>query len=156
MTLNQFSYPFLRTFPAKGHKGLSSPQHSNILVRSLESCILTANHRETIRRILSKPTRKKGAQLNIRFLPNHTISKKPLGTRMGTGKGRPEKKVACLRKGAPIFVIHGNITGIPFKKLFKRIKFRFPIDLKVKERLYIKSLPTKIQIRIKKNDIYDV
>lgn len=125
-------YQFYRAFPTKGQKGLASPSGDGyILVRTLDSCILTPTHRETIRRILSKTTRKRRAQLNIRFFPNYTVSKKPLGTRMGTGKGRPESKVSCLHKGRPLFAIKGKVPLTIVKPLYQKIKFRLPIDSKL-------------------------
>jgi len=46
---------------------------------------------------------------------------------MGSGKGRPEGFIACLRKGAPLFVIHGNVPLTKFKSLYKRVNFRLPV-----------------------------
>jgi len=122
----KFTYPFNRTFPAKGHKGLASPQGASIIIKSLTSCIFTPANREAARRIFSKPVKKAGAKLNIRFLPSLSISKKPLQTRMGTGKGRPDGHISCLRRGAPLFVIHGHISLTKIKRLYRRVSFRLP------------------------------
>ena len=46
-------------------------------------------------------------QLWIRVFPDKPVSKKPLETRMGKGKGAPEEWVAVLRPGNMIIEISG-------------------------------------------------
>ena len=46
-------------------------------------------------------------QIWIRMFPDKPISKKPLETRMGKGKGNPETWVAVVKPGRVIFEIKG-------------------------------------------------
>jgi len=126
----KYTYQYNRTFPSKGQRGLGTLDAS-ILIKSKTACIFTPNQLEAARRILSKPIRKQGAKLNIRVLPNLTISKKPLQTRMGKGKGRPDGLICCLSKGAPLFAIHGNVPLTLIKQLYKRVNFRLPVYSKL-------------------------
>jgi len=129
----KYKYQFNRLFPAKGHKGLGTPQDALIIIKSRNSCLLTPQQLEASRRILAKPIREEGGKLNIRFFPNLSLSKKPLQTRMGKGKGRPEKWVASIRKGAPLFSITGRIPLDIVQSLYTRINFRLPVYSKIIE-----------------------
>lgn len=50
---------------------------------------------------------KRRGQVWIRMFPDKPISKKPLETRMGKGKGNPDAWVAVVRPGRVIFEISG-------------------------------------------------
>lgn len=50
---------------------------------------------------------KRQAKSWIRVFPDKPITKKPLETRMGKGKGQPEKWVAVVKKGKVMFEIAG-------------------------------------------------
>ena len=46
---------------------------------------------------------KRGGRIFIRIFPDKPISKKPAETRMGSGKGNPERWVAVVRPGRVLF-----------------------------------------------------
>lgn len=50
---------------------------------------------------------KRGGKLWIRVFPDKPISKKPLETRMGKGKGPPESWVAVVRPGKVLYELEG-------------------------------------------------
>src|SRR3981081_3167281 len=50
---------------------------------------------------------KRGGKLGIRFSPNKPFTKKPAETRMGKGKGAPEKWVAVVKPGRIMFEMAG-------------------------------------------------
>lgn len=52
---------------------------------------------------------KRGGQVWIKIFPDKPVTKKPLGTRMGSGKGAPEYWVAVVKPGRVLF----EIAGVP-------------------------------------------
>ncbi|MCS6806246.1 MAG: 50S ribosomal protein L16 [Acidobacteriota bacterium] len=50
---------------------------------------------------------KRGGKLWIRIFPDKPITKKPLETRMGKGKGSPEGWVAVVKRGRIIYEMEG-------------------------------------------------
>jgi len=67
---------------------------------------LTANQIEAARVAATRHMKRRG-QLWIRVFPHKPISKKPLETRMGKGKGNPEGWVAPIRPGNMIIEVSG-------------------------------------------------
>ncbi len=67
---------------------------------------LTAKQIEAARVAATRRMQRRG-QLWIRVFPDKPVSKKPLETRMGKGKGAPEEWVAVLRPGNMIIEISG-------------------------------------------------
>src|SRR5260221_977841 len=53
---------------------------------------------------------KRGGKLWIRIFPDKPFTKKPAETRMGKGKGAPEKRVAVVNPGRIMFEMAGNDT----------------------------------------------
>jgi large subunit ribosomal protein L16 len=52
---------------------------------------------------------KRGGKVWIRIFPDVPWTKKPAETRMGKGKGSPEKWVACVKPGTILF----EVAGVP-------------------------------------------
>lgn len=52
---------------------------------------------------------KRGGKVWIKIFPDKPVTKKPLGTRMGSGKGAPEYWVAVVKPGRVMF----EIAGVP-------------------------------------------
>jgi large subunit ribosomal protein L16 len=67
---------------------------------------ITNRQIEAARVAVTRHMRRRG-QVWIRMFPDKPISKKPLETRMGKGKGNPEMWVAVVRPGRVIFEISG-------------------------------------------------
>jgi len=73
---------------------------------------LTANQIEAARVAATRHMKRRG-KLWIRVFPDKPVSKKPLETRMGKGKGNPEGWVATVRPGNMIIEVSGctEVTG---------------------------------------------
>ena len=71
-----------------------------------EPCWLTANQLEAARVAINRFT-KRGGKVWINVFPQKPVSKKPIGTRMGKGKGAPEFWVAVVKPGRVLFELDG-------------------------------------------------
>jgi large subunit ribosomal protein L16 len=81
---------------AFGQYGLQALDRSWVKATQIEAC------RVSINRHLNR----KG-KVWVRIFPDKPISKKPLETRMGRGKGEPEFWVAVVKAGRMLFEIDG-------------------------------------------------
>jgi large subunit ribosomal protein L16 len=72
----------------------------------LEAGWVTARQIEASRVAIARGV-KRGGKIWIRVFPDKPITKKPLETRMGKGKGNPETWVAVVRPGRVLFELEG-------------------------------------------------
>ncbi len=77
-------------------------------IQSMEPIWLTGRQIEAARRAMTRHVRR-GGQIWIRVFPHKSITKKPLETRMGSGKGNVDGWVAVVRPGKILF----EIAGVP-------------------------------------------
>lgn len=96
---------------------------------ALEPTWITANQIEATRVILSRYTKKVG-KVYIDIFPDKPITKKPAGTRMGSGKGNPEYFVAVVKPGRVLFEITGLSEEVSREALRKAIQ-KLPIKCKI-------------------------
>ena len=75
-------------------------------LQSLEPAWITANQIEAARIAMTRYCKRFG-KVWIKIFPDKPISKKPLETRMGKGKGAPEYWVAVVKPGRVMFEIGG-------------------------------------------------
>ena len=75
---------------------------------ALEPCWIKANQIEAARVAMTRYI-KRGGKVWIKIFPDKPVTKKPLGTRMGSGKGAPEYWVAVVKPGRVLF----EIAGVP-------------------------------------------
>jgi len=127
----------------KGLKGVKLRQ-KGIIVKSKKAHLLSPRQREVTRRTLAKPIREEYGNLNIRFFPDHSMTKKPLQTRMGKGKGQHHKWVAPINKGRPLVQITGRYKLRIIRRLYRKLTHKLPIDLKI-------MYPKRRRILIKDN-----
>ncbi len=73
---------------------------------------------------------KRDGQVWIRIFPDKSVSKKPLETRMGKGKGSPEYWVACVRPGRIMFEVSGVSKELAIEAL-RLASHKLPIKTKV-------------------------
>ena len=71
-----------------------------------EPCWMTANQIEAARVAINRYT-KRGGKVWVNIFPHKPVSKKPIGTRMGKGKGAPEFWVAVVKPGRVLFELDG-------------------------------------------------
>ena len=75
---------------------------------AMEPCWIRSNQIEAARIAMTRYI-KRGGQVWIKIFPDKPVTKKPLGTRMGSGKGAPEYWVAVVKPGRVLF----EIAGVP-------------------------------------------
>ena len=98
-------------------------------IQALEPAWITANQIESARITLSRYTKKVGKTW-IKIFPDKPITKKPAGTRMGSGKGNPEYFVAVVKPGRVLFEIAGLNEATAKEALTKAIH-KLPIKCKI-------------------------
>jgi large subunit ribosomal protein L16 len=69
----------------------------------------------------------------VRVFPDKPISKKPLETRMGTGKAEPEYWAACVKEGTILFEIAGVPREVAMRALV-RVAHKMPFQTRFVER----------------------
>lgn len=75
-------------------------------LQALEPSWITANQIEAARVAMTRYCKRFG-KVWIKIFPDKPVSKKPLETRMGKGKGAPEYWVAVVKPGRIMFEIKG-------------------------------------------------
>ena len=75
-------------------------------LQALEPAWITSNQIESARIAMTRYI-KRGGQVWIKIFPDLPVTKKPMGTRMGSGKGAPEYWVAVVKPGRVLFEIKG-------------------------------------------------
>ena len=76
-----------------------------------EPAWITANQIEAARIAMTRYIRR-GGQVWIKIFPDKPVTKKPLETRMGSGKGAPEFWVAVVKPGRVLFEMDGVTEDI--------------------------------------------
>ena len=73
---------------------------------AMEPCWIKSNQIEAARIAMTRYI-KRGGKVWIKIFPDKPVSKKAIGTRMGSGKGAPEFWVAVVKPGRVLFEIEG-------------------------------------------------
>lgn len=76
---------------------------------------------------------KRGGQVWIKIFPDKPVTMKPMGTRMGSGKGTPEYWVAVVKPGRVMFEIAGIDESVAREALRLAIH-KLPIKCKIVSR----------------------
>lgn len=97
-------------------------------LKGLENCWLTAQQIESARQAISRRMNREG-QIWIRVFPDKPITKKPLSTRMGKGKGDPEGFVCPITPGRILFEAEGVSLEIA-KEAMRLASHKLPIATK--------------------------
>ena len=101
-----------------GEYGLKATQHGQLTARQIEAA----------RRSISRYV-KRGGKLWIRVFPDKPITKKPLETRMGKGKGAPEQWVCVVRPGKIMFEMEG-VSETEARRAMQLAAAKLPIKTK--------------------------
>lgn len=99
---------------------------------SLEPCWIKSNQIEAARVALTRYTKRAG-QVWIKIFPDKPVTLKPIGTRMGSGKGAVDSWVAVVKPGRVMF----EIAGVPEEQAKEAL------------RLAMHKLPCKCKIAAK-------
>ena len=97
-------------------------------LQALEPAWITSNQIEAARVAMTRYT-KRGGQVWIKIFPDKPISKKPAGTRMGSGKGAPEYWVAVVKPGRVMFEI-GGVADEVAREAMRLAANKLPIKCK--------------------------
>ena len=83
-------------------KGATTVRYGDYGIQALESGWSTARQIEAARIAMTRHI-KRGGKVWINIFPDKPITEKPAETRMGSGKGNPEKWVAVVKPGRIMF-----------------------------------------------------
>jgi large subunit ribosomal protein L16 len=73
---------------------------------------------------------KRGGKIWIRIFPDHSLSKKPAETRMGSGKGSPEEWCAVIKPGRILYEMDG-ISKQEATEALRLAGHKLPLRVKV-------------------------
>jgi large subunit ribosomal protein L16 len=73
---------------------------------------------------------KRGGKMWVRIFPDKPLTKKPLETRMGKGKGAPEVWVAVVKPGRILFELSGVAEDVA-REAFRLAGHKLPVATKV-------------------------
>jgi|SRR5512139_1579491 large subunit ribosomal protein L16 len=110
----------------------SSVAFGDFGLKSLEPAWITSRQIEACRVALSRKMKRDG-RVWIRIFPDKPVSKKPLETRMGKGKGAPEFWVAVIKPGRILFEVSG-VTREVANDALQLCSHKLPIKTKVVSR----------------------
>ena len=92
-----------------GHaKGQLDVQYGDFGIKSLDNGWVTNRQIEAARIAMTRKIRR-GGKVWITVFPDKPVTQKPLETRMGSGKGSPERWVAVVKPGRIMF----ELAGVP-------------------------------------------
>ncbi|MGK9477522.1 50S ribosomal protein L16 [Melioribacter sp. OK-6-Me] len=106
-------------------------------LKALEPAWITSRQIEACRVALSRKMKRDG-KVWIRIFPDKPVSKKPLETRMGKGKGAPEFWVAVVKPGRILFEINGVDRETAHEAL-QLAAHKLPIKTKIVQRIDLES-----------------
>ena len=105
-----------------GEYGLQSLEPGKINNRQIEAARIAINRHA-----------KRGGKVWIRIFPHKPLTKKPLETRMGKGKGAPEEWVAIVKRGTMLY----EIAGVPREDALEALRLashKLPVKTKIVSR----------------------
>ena len=106
-------------------KGGTEVMFGDYGIQAIEPGWLTARQIEAARIAMTRHV-KRGGKIWIRIFPDKPITKKPLETRMGKGKGAPEEWV-CVIKPARILYEMEGVTREIAEEAFRLAAHKLPI-----------------------------
>ena len=118
-----------RSGMAKGGTEISFGDYG---IQALEPAYITNRQIEAARIAMTRFI-KRGGKVWINIFPDHALTKKPLETRMGSGKGAPEGWVAPVKRGKILF----EIAGVPeevAREALRLAAHKLPIRCKIVKR----------------------
>ena len=117
-----------RRMTGKAYRG-SSVDFGDFGLKALEPHWITSRQIEACRVALSRKMKRDG-KVWIRIFPDKPVSKKPLETRMGKGKGAPEFWVAVIKPGRILFEV-GGVSREVANDALQICGYKLPIKTKI-------------------------
>src|SRR3989339_2023447 len=112
----------------KAYRG-SSVAFGDYGLKALEPAWVTSRQIEACRVALTRKMKRDG-KVFIRIFPDKPVSKKPLETRMGKGKGAPEFWVVVIKQGRIMFEI-GGVDRTTANDALQVCGYKLPIKTKI-------------------------
>ncbi len=110
---------------AKGNRELHNGQYG---LMAQEGAWITANQIEAARVAMTRYM-KRGGKVFINIFPHMPLTKKPLGTRQGKGKGNVEEWVAVVKTGKIMFEVT-DVTEDVAREALRLASHKLPIKTK--------------------------
>lgn|SRR5690554_203063 len=110
----------------------SSVSFGDFGLQATECGRITSRQIEAARMAIQRTVRRQG-KLYIRIFPDKPITKKPLETRMGKGKGSVEGWVAVIKPGRMLYEIEGVPEDLA-REAFRIASFKLPVATQVLSR----------------------
>lgn len=104
-------------------------------LKALECGWITNRQIEAARVAINRAC-KRGGKLWINIFPHKPLTSKPAETRMGKGKGSPDKFVAVVKPGRILFELHG-VSPEMAAEAMERARHKLPIKAKFVTRHYL-------------------
>jgi large subunit ribosomal protein L16 len=98
-------------------------------IQALEPGWITARQIEAARIAMTRHI-KRGGKVWINIFPHKPVTQKPAETRMGSGKGNPERWVAVVKPGRIMFELAGVAEPLAREAMERAIQ-KLPIKAKV-------------------------
>lgn len=117
------------TGDTKGGSNITFGQYG---IQALEPGWLTARQIEAARIAMTRHI-KRGGKVWINVFPDKPVTQKPAETRMGSGKGNPERWVAVVRPGRILFELSYPDAEVAKGALNRAIQ-KLPIKARILER----------------------
>ena len=109
-------------------KGGTAVMHGDYGIQALEPGWVTARQIEAARISMTRHI-KRGGKVWISVFPDKPVTEKPAETRMGSGKGNPERWVAVVKPGRIMFELSYSDPVIA-KEAIERAIQKLPIKAK--------------------------
>ena len=110
---------------AKGNTELHNGSYG---LMAMEGAWITSQQIEAARIAMTRYM-KRGGKVWINIFPNLSLTKKPLETRQGKGKGNPEVWVAVVKEGKIMFEI-GQVDEATAREALRLASHKLPIKTK--------------------------
>ena len=101
-------------------------------LQALDAAWVDGRQIEAARRAITHYVRR-GGKVWIRVFPDKSVTQKPAETRMGKGKGAPEKWVAVVKPGRVIFEIAG-VTEVDARAALRLASHKLPLHTRFVQR----------------------
>jgi large subunit ribosomal protein L16 len=109
-------------------KGGTTINFGDYAIQALEPGWVTARQIEAARIAMTRHV-KRGGKVWIRVFPDKPVTQKPAETRMGSGKGNPERWVAVVKPGRVLFELAG-VNPTLAREAMERAIQKLPIKAK--------------------------
>lgn len=120
----KFRKQFKGRLTGKSYRG-SDVSFGDFALQAIGSGRISARQIEAARMAIQRTVKRQG-KLYIRVFPDKPVSKKPLETRMGKGKGSVELWVAPVKAGKVLYEIEG-VTEEMAREAFRIAGHKLPV-----------------------------